>query len=56
LATLHQRAAQTLREAKRAGRNLTLLHTRAGATVVEPPVCEVKAGVVRLDEESSTTD
>jgi diguanylate cyclase (GGDEF)-like protein len=50
-ATLCQRAMQTLREAKRAGRNLTLLNTSAGVTVVEPPACDVRPQVVRLDEQ-----
>ncbi len=52
--TLCQRAMQTLREAKRAGRNLTLLRTSTGVTVVEPPACQVRSQVVRLDEEDSS--
>jgi diguanylate cyclase (GGDEF)-like protein len=54
--TLCQRATQTLREAKRAGRNLTLLHTTAGVMVIEPLHCPVKCEMVRLDEEGEAVE
>jgi diguanylate cyclase (GGDEF)-like protein len=51
--TLCQRAMQTLRDAKRAGRDLTLWDGGSGAVVVEPPPCEVTADTVRLDRDLS---
>jgi diguanylate cyclase (GGDEF)-like protein len=50
-ASLRQRAMQLLRGAKRAGRNLTLLQGPGGATVVEPPNCQVTSAIVRLDQD-----
>lgn len=48
---LIKRLLQTLRHAKQAGRNKTSLDEGTGAKDVEPPQFQVKARVVRLQEE-----
>jgi len=46
--SLFDRAAKTLRESKRAGRNRTFMHNGREPNAVEPPVFEVKGREVRL--------
>jgi len=50
IATMFQRIMTMLRHAKRSGRNVTVLHTPEGPTVVVPPNYHVSAETVHLGD------